>query len=440
MRPIFCGNFEYDARQSDLERLFGRYGKVDRVDMKSGEFSNCHCELAFNTASASCISVGKAIQLGKSTSGNEAASSSVVDYLGISILFWANGWALQNSDRILGGFAFIYMEDERDGEDAIRGLDRREFGRKGRRLRVEWTKHERGIRRPGGSRRSSTNTKPSKTLFVINFDPYHTRTRDLERHFDAYGKIVSVRIRRNFAFVQYESLEDATKALDATNMSKLMDRVISVEYAVRDDDERRDGYSPDRSRDRSPDRGRDKRRSPSPYRRERGSPDYGRGASPSAYRKERGSPDYGRGRSPSPGRKERGSPDYGRGRSPSPYKRERVGPDHGRGPSHSPQRRDKVSADHGRGPSHSPYERERASSENGRGPSDSPYKRKRGNTENGRGRSRSPFEMERANVENGRGSSPKSVPEPRDSPNYGGPESPINERYRSRSRSPQAEE
>ncbi|KAJ0042211.1 hypothetical protein Pint_17381 [Pistacia integerrima] len=35
MRPIFCGNFEYDARQSDLERLFRRYGKVDRVDMKS---------------------------------------------------------------------------------------------------------------------------------------------------------------------------------------------------------------------------------------------------------------------------------------------------------------------------------------------------------------------------------------------------------------------
>lgn len=38
------------------------------------------------------------------------------------------------------GFAFIYMEDERDGEDAIRALDRKEFGRKGRRLRVEWTK------------------------------------------------------------------------------------------------------------------------------------------------------------------------------------------------------------------------------------------------------------------------------------------------------------
>lgn len=32
------------------------------------------------------------------------------------------------------------MEDERDGEDAIRKLDRIEFGKKGRRLRVEWTK------------------------------------------------------------------------------------------------------------------------------------------------------------------------------------------------------------------------------------------------------------------------------------------------------------
>lgn len=60
--------------------------------------------------------------------------------------------------------------------------------------------------------------RPSKTLFVINFDPVHTRTRDIERHFDPYGKILNIRIRRNFAFVQYESLEDATRALEATNM------------------------------------------------------------------------------------------------------------------------------------------------------------------------------------------------------------------------------
>lgn len=37
MRPIFVGNFEYETRQSELERLFSKYGRVERVDMKSGK-------------------------------------------------------------------------------------------------------------------------------------------------------------------------------------------------------------------------------------------------------------------------------------------------------------------------------------------------------------------------------------------------------------------
>ena len=38
------------------------------------------------------------------------------------------------------GFAFVYMDDDRDAEDAIRALDNLEFGRQRRRLRVEWAK------------------------------------------------------------------------------------------------------------------------------------------------------------------------------------------------------------------------------------------------------------------------------------------------------------
>ncbi|CAI0397806.1 unnamed protein product [Linum tenue] len=309
MRPIFCGNFEYDARQSELERLFKRYGRVERIDMKSG-------------------------------------------------------------------FAFIYMEDERDAEDAIRGLDRIEFGRKGRRLRVEWTKQERGARR-----------------------------------------------------LDYEAQEDASKALEATNMSKLMDRVISVEYAVRDDDEKKDGggYSPERTRDRSP-----RRRSVSPYRRERGSPDYGRGPSP--YRRERGSPDYGgrgrrspspykkgRRRSPSPYKKGRSSPEYARESARSPYKRERAGSDQGRGGgSRSPAyRRERGKTDNGRGRSPSPYERDAAAeADNGNGMDSSPYEREKGEVKNGRGSS---YERDGGSPSNGRRASPA---EERDSPNDGRADSP----------------
>lgn len=233
-----------------------------------------------------------------------------------------------------------------------------------------FVQEDRSAGRKGSSRRSPTGARPTKTLFVINFDPINTRIRDLERHFDKYGRVSNVRIKKNFAFVQFEVQEDATKALEGTNGryicpcchllvqnilamffvtgllhhlyrncvcalysqwhscgSHFMDRVISVEYALRDDDEkgeRGNGYSPDRRvRERSPGR----RRSPSPHGRgrERGSPDYGRG-------RERGSPDYGRGgdrRSPDyasngGGRgDERASPDYDRERREASPRRER---------------------------------------------------------------------------------------------------------------------
>ncbi|KAK6936402.1 RNA recognition motif domain, partial [Dillenia turbinata] len=443
MRPIFCGNFDYETRQSDLERLFRRYGRVDRVDMKSG-------------------------------------------------------------------FAFIYMDSDRDADDAIRALDRTDFGRSKRRLRVEWTKQDRGTRMPGGSRGSAVNSRPSKTLFVINFDPYNTRARDLERHFEPYGKIVNVRIRRNFAFIQFESQEDATKALSAANTSKLMDRVISVEYAIRDDD---DGnrYSRDRSRDRSPERtAHDRGRSLSPYRRERGSPDYGRGPSPNNYGRERGSPDYGRGPSPGPRRRQRTSPDYGRGYSRSPRRGERASDDYGRGPTLSPHHRERIDDDYGHGPSHSSHRREKAGADYGHGQSqispqkenggygDSPSpssQRRRGraideyergsarspvrensvppydhrnsrstspgkrighdrvpsprrekdpddygrelsmspsgkeSAGNGYDRESSPFERERINLDQENGASPNSKHEPRDSSNSGGDDSPMHEGY-----------
>ncbi|KAK4766586.1 hypothetical protein SAY87_008228 [Trapa incisa] len=265
------------------------------------------------------------------------------------------------------------MEDERDAEDAIQALDRIEFGRRGRRLRVEWTKQERGDGRRSGSSRS--NLRPSKTLFVINFDPQDTRTRDLERHFEPYGKIASVRIRRNFAFVQYEYQEDATRALDATNMSKLMNRVISVEYAARDDDERRDGHGSDRDRRRSPER---RRRSPSPYCRERGSPDYNRG----------GASPYGR---------VRDSPYYGHSISPVMHHRERTSAENVREPSYrhhekrSPSRGD-CRRNRSRSPSRTPRRDLMASPENGHEISSNSYKRHNDSSERSHS---SPCERER---------------------------------------------
>lgn len=34
--PIYCGNFEYDFPEGELEEMFDRYGRVQRIDMKQG--------------------------------------------------------------------------------------------------------------------------------------------------------------------------------------------------------------------------------------------------------------------------------------------------------------------------------------------------------------------------------------------------------------------
>ncbi|KAI3693470.1 hypothetical protein L6452_33305 [Arctium lappa] len=198
---------------------------------------------------------------------------------------------------VFAGFAFVYYEDERDAEDAIHALDNSPFGYDRRRLSVEWARGERGRHRDGS--KSVANQRPTKTLFVINFDPIRTRVGDIEKHFEPYGKVLHVRIRRNFAFVQFETQEDATKALECTHMSKILDRVVSVEYALRDDSER--STSPRRDYGG---RGDSPPRSPSPYNNKRGrpSPDYGRARSP-VYDRGARSPGYGRYRSRSPVRR-----------------------------------------------------------------------------------------------------------------------------------------
>eukprot|EP00210_Caulerpa_lentillifera_P002214 g2128.t1 len=125
------------------------------------------------------------------------------------------------------GFAFVYMKDKRDAEDAIRRLDGREFGEKKRHLRVEFAKA-----RAGSRRRAST---PSNTLFVVNFDSRTTRERDLEDHFEQYGRLLRVNIRRNYAFVQYETVEEATEALNKTHGYNFIGRPLTVEYCINDE-------------------------------------------------------------------------------------------------------------------------------------------------------------------------------------------------------------
>ncbi|PRW39211.1 serine arginine-rich splicing factor RS40-like isoform X1 isoform A [Chlorella sorokiniana] len=231
------------------------------------------------------------------------------------------------------GFCFVYYKDKRDAEDCIHALDGREWGRLRRRLRVEFAKNDANVRERERSRRSGA--EPNRTLFVAGFDPRSIRTRDIERAFEEFGRLVRCEIKKSFSFVEFERLEDAKEACEQLHGSRINGREIVVEYVVnkgswgggggggggggyggggggyadrgRGYDDRDRGYR-GRSRSRSMER-RERRRSPS----------YDRSRSPRPVR-----------RSPSPMRRSR-SPDRRRSRtrSRSPYK----------GRSASPRRR-----------------------------------------------------------------------------------------------------
>jgi len=144
-------------------------------------------------------------------------------------------------------------------------------------------------RRHAGNR---DNPEASKCIGVFGLSLYTTE-RELEKEFGKYGPLEKVQVvldghsgrSRGFAFIYYESVQDATDARQALNGIDLDGRKIRVDFSITkrahtptpgmymgrptsSRDGPRDRYRDlGRRRERSRDRGR--RRSPSPYRRRR---------------------------------------------------------------------------------------------------------------------------------------------------------------------------
>lgn len=96
-----------------------------------------------------------------------------------------------------------------------------------RALRVEFARGDGRIKRKEDDRRK--NIQPNETLFVVNFSEETTKREDLEMLFSKFGELVRIDMKRNYAFVQFTTIEDSTKAKNATNGGKLDQNVITVE-------------------------------------------------------------------------------------------------------------------------------------------------------------------------------------------------------------------
>jgi len=170
------------------------------------------------------------------------------------------------------GFCFVFLQDAKTQSDKdrteryVRDLNGMDIAKVSKQLRAEFARGDGRIKRKEDNRRKLIS--PSETLFVVNFHEDTTKRDDLEMLFQPYGEIVRIDMKRNYAFVQFTCVDNATKAKEATNGGKLDRSVITVEYVAQRMGEVRE-RRPDRDRlDRS-DYRRDDTRRDTDYRRER---------------------------------------------------------------------------------------------------------------------------------------------------------------------------
>jgi len=79
----------------------------------------------------------------------------------------------------------------------------------------------------------NSSTTPSNTLFIFNLDE-HTTEHEVLMFFEPYGySCRQVEVNRNYAFVQFSNVEEATRARYDIDGRYLDGRKLTVEYVVK---------------------------------------------------------------------------------------------------------------------------------------------------------------------------------------------------------------
>jgi len=164
-------------------------------------------------------------------------------------------------------FAFIFLSESLV-DKAVKDLDGIEFGTARKRLRVELARGDGNIKRREELRRADTKDSPCDTLFVVNFDPTDTQAKHLEKIFGVFGPLKRLDTKKNYAFIQYETVDQAVSALKQMHGKKIGDREISVEFVARNQRATQRSRSPKRRNSKSPTRNISSSRSRSPLRHE----------------------------------------------------------------------------------------------------------------------------------------------------------------------------
>lgn len=98
-------------------------------------------------------------------------------------------------------------------------------------LRAEFARGDGRVKKKEDERRKKI--LPNETLFVVNFHEETTKREDLQMLFEPFGELVRIDMKRNYAFVQFKTVEESIRAKEATNGGKLDQSEITVEFVAR---------------------------------------------------------------------------------------------------------------------------------------------------------------------------------------------------------------
>ncbi|KAL9188921.1 hypothetical protein ACHAXT_011411 [Thalassiosira profunda] len=135
------------------------------------------------------------------------------------------------------GYCFVFLKDpetqsEKDRAEAyVSEISGMNINQVSNALRAEFARGDGRVKRKEDERRKKI--QPNETLFVVNFHEETTKREDLQMLFEPYGELVRIDMRRNYAFVQFKTVEEAVRAKEATNGGKLDQSEITVEYVAR---------------------------------------------------------------------------------------------------------------------------------------------------------------------------------------------------------------
>lgn len=159
------------------------------------------------------------------------------------------------------GYCFVFLkdavgqDDKDNAERFVSDINGMEVRNVSNALRAEFARGDGRVKRKEDDRRK--HIQPSETLFVVNFHEQTTKREDLRMLFEPYGELVRIEMKRNYAFVQFRTIDQATRAKEEVNGGKLDQSVLTVEYVAQQRGEGGDRRRGDRGRDRFNDRRRD---------------------------------------------------------------------------------------------------------------------------------------------------------------------------------------